>query len=112
MCRPTTRSRPSRACRLSSWERLSRFRLRRVTDMARALASGAVLWIGAAVAVAAAPARHVPTVDDLLNTPTVGAAQISPDGSRVAYIVTSANFKEDAFVSQIWVANAATGETL
>ncbi|HYT33357.1 MAG TPA: DPP IV N-terminal domain-containing protein, partial [Thermoanaerobaculia bacterium] len=80
--------------------------------MGRAIARGAVLWIGSAVAFAAAPARHVPTVDDLLNVPTVGAAQISPDGARVAYTVTSANFKEDAFVSQIWVANAATGETL
>jgi len=75
--------------------------------VARAITSGVVLWIAAAMALAAAPARHVPTVDDLLNTSTLGAVQISPDGGRVAYTVTSANFKEDAFVSQIWVANAA-----
>jgi len=73
---------------------------------------GAALWLSAAVALAAAPARRVPTVDDLLNLQSVGAPQISPDGTRVAYTITSANFKEDAFVSQIWVGNASTGETL
>jgi len=78
----------------------------------RVVRSGAALWLSAAVALAAAPAWRVPTVDDLLNLQSVGAPQISPDGTRVAYMITSANFKEDAFVSQIWVANASTGETL
>jgi dipeptidyl aminopeptidase/acylaminoacyl peptidase len=79
----------------------------------RAIRIGAALWLaGAAVGFAAASGKHVPTVDDLLNLQSVGGAQISPDGTRVAYTVSAANFKEDAFVSQIWVANAATGETL
>src|SRR5262249_24649544 len=61
-------------------------------------------------ALGAAPARHVPTVDELLTVQTVGSVQISPDGSRVAYLVTAPDFKQDAFVSQVWVVNAATGE--
>ena len=31
---------------------------------------------------------RVPTVDDLLNVKTVGAARISPDGKWVAYTVS------------------------
>ena len=64
-----------------------------------------------AASFAAAAEKKVPTVDDLLNLPTVGfATRLSPDGSRVAYTVTKPDFKENAFVSQIWLANAATGE--
>jgi dipeptidyl aminopeptidase/acylaminoacyl peptidase len=68
-----------------------------------------LLWT--ATALAEVPARHVPTVDDLLNVRSAGGARISPDGARVAYTVTAPDFKQDAFVSQVWLANAATGET-
>jgi dipeptidyl aminopeptidase/acylaminoacyl peptidase len=54
-------------------------------------------------------AKHVPTVDDLLSLKGIGAARISPDGKWVAYTVSEANFKQDAFVSQIWIAETATG---
>ncbi|MDQ3418413.1 MAG: S9 family peptidase, partial [Acidobacteriota bacterium] len=53
-----------------------------------------------------APPR-LPTVDDLLMLESVGASRISPDGRWVAYTVTQANFKEDAFVTQIWVASTS-----
>ena len=55
--------------------------------------------------------RRVPTVDDLLTLKTVGAAQISPDGTRVVYTVGDADFVQDAFVTQLWLADAATGRT-
>jgi dipeptidyl aminopeptidase/acylaminoacyl peptidase len=61
---------------------------------------------------AADGARRVPTVDDLLSLKTVGGARISPDGKWVAYTVSEANFKADAFVSQIWIADTATGKRL
>ena len=48
--------------------------------------------------------RHVPTIDDLLTLKSIGGAQISPDGHWVAYTVTNADFKQDAFVTQIWLA--------
>ncbi len=51
--------------------------------------------------------RHVPTIDELLTIKSVGSAQISPDGKWVAYTVTSADFKQDAFVTQIWLAEVA-----
>jgi dipeptidyl aminopeptidase/acylaminoacyl peptidase len=56
-------------------------------------------------------ARRVPTIDDLLMVKSVGGAQISPDGRWVAYGVNEADFKQDAFVTQIHLANTATGKT-
>jgi dipeptidyl aminopeptidase/acylaminoacyl peptidase len=48
-------------------------------------------------------------VDDLLSLKTVGGARISPDGRWVAYTVSETNFKADAFVSQLWLAEVSTG---
>jgi len=53
---------------------------------------------------------HVPTVDELMTLETVGAPHISPDGKGVAYIVTGTDFSNDAYPSQVWIANTATGE--
>jgi dipeptidyl aminopeptidase/acylaminoacyl peptidase len=55
--------------------------------------------------------RHVPTVEDLLGLRTAGSPEISPDGTRVAYTVTETDFDQDAFVTQIWLADVATGRT-
>ncbi len=76
--------------------------------MARLIAIVAVVL---ALASPNAVERRVPTVDDLLTFRSVGSAQMSPDGTRVAYTVTHADFKQDAFVSQIWLADTATGQT-
>lgn len=56
------------------------------------------------------PPRRVPTVDDLLAIKTLGGARISPDGKWVAYGVTQADFKRDAFVTQLWLADTAAGK--
>ena len=77
----------------------------------KAVAALLVCLLSVSPALAAESARRVPTVDDLLNIRSAGGAQVSPDGSRVAYTVTAADFKQDAFVTQIWLANALTGET-
>ena len=58
-----------------------------------------------------AASTKVPTVDDLLNLQTIGGAQISPDGNWVAYTVTSADWKQDAFVSHVWVIHAPSGRS-
>jgi len=50
--------------------------------------------------------KHIPTVDDLLNLRTVGGARISPNGSAVAYLVTETDWKNDNFVSHLWVVNS------
>ena len=52
----------------------------------------------------------VPTIDESLSMKSVAGAQISPDGRYVAYPVQQANWDENDFVSQIWIAVTATGE--
>lgn len=66
-----------------------------------------------ALSLASTPALgqgRTPSVDDLLNLKSASGAQISPDGKWVAYSVTSTDWKADAFVGQLWVANTSTGE--
>ena len=61
----------------------------------------------------AAPAQsHVPTLDDLITLKSIGGTQISPDGKWIAYTVSYGDFKQDAFVTQIWIANSDTGKSL
>jgi len=54
---------------------------------------------------------RVPTVDDLLTIKSVGGTQISPDGKWVAYTVAYGDFKQDAFITQIWLAQTDSGKT-
>ena len=58
----------------------------------------------------AAAAGTVPTIEESLGMKSVGGAQISPDGRYVAYTVTQANWDQNEFVTQIWIAVPATGE--
>src|SRR5579872_6293896 len=69
-------------------------------------AFAAALFCGAAFA--AAPA--VPTIDQSLSMKSVAGSQISPDGRYVAYTVQQANWDENEFATQIWIANTASGE--
>jgi dipeptidyl aminopeptidase/acylaminoacyl peptidase len=55
-------------------------------------------------------AGTVPTIDESLSMKSVAGAQISPDGRYVAYTVQQANWDENDFVTQIWLAQTATGE--
>ena len=54
---------------------------------------------------------RVPTIDDLLNVKSLGGARISPDGKRVAYTVSETDWKQDAFVTQIWLVNTSGGKS-
>ncbi|HXB68371.1 MAG TPA: S9 family peptidase [Candidatus Acidoferrales bacterium] len=51
-----------------------------------------------------------PTIDQSLSMKSVSGAQISPDGRYVAYGVQQANWEENDFYQQIWIAVTATGE--
>jgi dipeptidyl aminopeptidase/acylaminoacyl peptidase len=53
--------------------------------------------------------KRVPAVEDLMALKSVGAARISPDGRRVAYTVTEADFEQDAYITQIWLIDIASG---
>ena len=55
--------------------------------------------------------RRVPSIDDLLNLKSIGGSQISPDGTRIVYTQTEADFTQDAFVTQVWMADVKSGET-
>jgi len=70
------------------------------------------LVIVMAAAVFADDTRRVPTIDDLLTVKSAGGVQLSPDGKWVAYTVSETDFRQDAFVTQIWLANAATGRNI
>lgn len=56
-----------------------------------------------------AQAKHTPTIDEMLNLKSVFGPQISPDGKFVAYRVNETDWKENAYVSQIWLADVETG---
>ena len=72
------------------------------------------LLLAAAVVLFAAPRLaaqgHVPSIDELLSVRSAGSARISPDGRRVVYLVTETDWKADEFVSQLWIADVASGE--
>lgn len=70
-----------------------------------------LLLIGACMSLTVIAQRRIPTVDDLINVKSLGGAQISPDGKYVAYTVNETDWKQDAFVTQIWLANTATGKS-
>jgi dipeptidyl aminopeptidase/acylaminoacyl peptidase len=64
----------------------------------------------AALLLCALASAGTPTIDQSLSMKSVGGAQISPDGRYVAYSVQQANWEEDDFYQQIWIAVTATGE--
>jgi dipeptidyl aminopeptidase/acylaminoacyl peptidase len=52
---------------------------------------------------------RVPTIDDLLNIDSIGGVRIAPNGKWVAYSVTHSDFKKDAFLTHLWIADQASG---
>src|ERR1700682_5260428 len=63
-----------------------------------------------AVVFASEESPRVPTVDDLLTIKSVGGTQISPDGKWIAYTVGYGDFKQDAFITQIWLVQTDSGK--
>ncbi len=52
------------------------------------------------------------TIEDLAAIKLISDPQISPDGTRVAYVVTVMDTEEDGYRSQVWVVPTAGGEPL
>ena len=75
----------------------------------RVIPLSVAVLLAALICNATAQTRHVPTIDELLTLQTVGAVQISPDSKWVAYTVGYGDFKQDAFVNQIWLADVNSG---
>src|SRR5476649_187095 len=74
------------------------------------LVAGSVATPGAQTAPMALP-RVAPTVDQILSLKRAGSPEISPDGHWVAYTVRETNWDDNAYETEIWLADAATGVT-
>ena len=82
-----------------------------IVPQAKIMAGGADRPVFAAGA-SAEPAKRVPTVEDLMALKSAGSPRISPDGQRVAYIITETDFEQDAYITQIWLLDVASGQTI
>src|SRR5262249_3029160 len=60
----------------------------------------------------AAADKRVPTTDELISLQSPSGARISPDGRFVVYTVQQTNWADNSYDSQIWLANAQTGEII
>src|ERR1700681_4632947 len=78
--------------------------------MTRRIARLSFLLTAFIVAITANAQLRVPTVDVLLTIKSVGGTQISPDGKWVAYTVGYGDFKQDAFITQIWLVQTDSGK--
>lgn len=56
------------------------------------------------------PEPHV-TIDDLVRRDRAGSPVISPDGTRIAFVILTPDFEENRNLRDIWMADIATGET-
>ena len=52
-----------------------------------------------------------PSIDDLINLKRVGSPAISADGRHVAYTIRETNWDENAYETEIWIADVATGQS-
>jgi dipeptidyl aminopeptidase/acylaminoacyl peptidase len=58
-----------------------------------------------------AQATVAPTVDQILSLKRVAAPQISPDGRLVAYTQRDTNWDDNAYETEIWIADVESGKT-
>ena len=73
----------------------------------------ALVVAGLVVAAAGVRTQPVagPTIDDILNLKRVGAPAISPNGQQAAYTIRETNWEENAYETEIWIGDAATGQS-
>jgi dipeptidyl aminopeptidase/acylaminoacyl peptidase len=60
---------------------------------------------------AASEDRKVPSIDQMIELKRPGSPVISPDGRWVAYTVRETDWEENAFDTEIWLADATTAAT-
>ena len=69
----------------------------------------ALILLTTAATYAQVPAA--PSIDDLINLKRVGSPAIAPDGRQVAFTIRETNWDENAYETEIWVGDAATGQS-
>ncbi len=52
-----------------------------------------------------------PSIDDVINLKLVGSPAMSPNGQQIAYTIRETNWDENAYETEIWIADAATGQS-
>jgi dipeptidyl aminopeptidase/acylaminoacyl peptidase len=57
---------------------------------------------------AVAPPKAAPTVDQILSLKRAGSPEMSPNGRSVAYTIRTTNWDDNAYETQIWIADART----
>src|SRR5216110_2413105 len=55
--------------------------------------------------------KVAPSVDQILSLTRAGSPEISPDGRFVAYTVRETNWDDNAYETEIWLADARSGAT-
>ena len=58
-----------------------------------------------------AQAKHTPSLTESLSLKGLSGQEISPDGKFIAYRVRETDWKENAYVRQIWLVNVGTGQS-
>ena len=58
-----------------------------------------------------APPKVPPTVDQILSLKRAGSPAISPDGRFVAYTVRETNWDDNAYETEIWLADVSNATT-
>ncbi|MGH9703596.1 MAG: TolB family protein, partial [Candidatus Acidiferrales bacterium] len=73
------------------------------------LALFSILVIAAA---ARAQTKHAPAMDEILQLKVASGPRISPDGHYIAYSVRETDWKENAYIRQIWLLDVGSGASV
>ena len=79
--------------------------------MHRARLAAIILALGVLLQPAARAQQSTPTIDQLISLERAGSASISPSGQWVAYTVRSTNWDDNTYHTEIWLADAKSGES-
>lgn len=80
------------------------------TPLPALITSGAALaFLALAASPAPTAAQRAPGIVDLINVPSVSSARLSPDGTRVLYVRSDADWEKNRTVGHIWLATLGEG---
>jgi dipeptidyl aminopeptidase/acylaminoacyl peptidase len=71
----------------------------------------ALLAVAFAPRCSRAQSKHTPSLSEGLSLKAINGHEMSPDGRFIAYRIRETDWKENAYVRQIWLLNTATGES-
>jgi dipeptidyl aminopeptidase/acylaminoacyl peptidase len=75
----------------------------------RVVAAGIGVVLAAGSASSQAPSA--PSIDDVINLKRVASPAISPNGQQVAFTIRETNWDENAYETEVWIGDAATGQS-